>query len=58
MEEKKDPSAGYKFGQYVRRTGKIIPFILGTLDATNATYATELVMLLLYKKRRRTFHKN
>lgn len=39
---KKDPYAGYKFGQYVRKTGRLIPFILESSDATNATYANEL----------------
>lgn len=38
----KDPYAGYKFGQYVRKTGRIIPFILESSDNTNATYAAEL----------------
>lgn len=38
----KDPFAGYKFGQYVRKTGLIIPFILESSDALNATYAHEL----------------
>jgi DNA-binding response OmpR family regulator/phosphoribosyl-ATP pyrophosphohydrolase len=45
----KDPFAGYKFGQYVRRTGKIIPFILESSDATNATYATELNAAFIQK---------
>ena len=40
--DKKDPYAGFKFGQYVRKTGSIIPFILESSDATNATYAREL----------------
>lgn len=38
----KDPYAGYKFGQYVRKTGKIIPFVLESSEATNRIYADEL----------------
>lgn len=38
----KDPFAGYKFGQYVRKTGLIIPFILESSEASNVVYANEL----------------
>lgn len=38
----KDPYAGYKFGQYVRKTGKIIPFVLESSEASNRIYAEEL----------------
>ncbi len=31
----KDPYAGYKFGQYVRKTGLIIPFVLESSEASN-----------------------
>lgn len=38
----KDPYAGYKFGQYVRKTGQIIPFVLESSEVTNQVYAREL----------------
>lgn len=38
----KDPFAGYKFGQYVRKTGLIIPFVLESSEASNYVYANEL----------------
>lgn len=38
----KDPYAGYKFGQYVRKTGLIIPFVLESSEADNKVYAKEL----------------
>lgn len=38
----KDPFAGYKFGQYVRKTGLIIPFVLESSEASNRVYAKEL----------------
>ena len=38
----KDPYAGYKFGQYVRKTGLIIPFVLESSEASNVVYAKEL----------------
>ena len=38
----KDPYAGYKFGQYVRKTGLIIPFVLESSEAANAIYAGDL----------------
>ena len=38
----KDPYAGYKFGQYVRKTGFIIPFVLESSEASNHIYAKEL----------------
>lgn len=38
----KDPFAGYKFGQYVRKTGLIIPFVLESSEASNKVYAKEL----------------
>ena len=38
----KDPYAGYKFGQYVRKTGLIIPFVLESSGASNHVYAKEL----------------
>ena len=38
----KDPYAGYKFGQYVRKTGMIIPFVLESSEASNSVYAREL----------------
>ena len=38
----KDPYAGYKFGQYVRKAGLIIPFVLESSEASNKVYAKEL----------------
>ena len=38
----KYPYAGYKFGQYVRKTGLIIPFVLESSEASNHVYAKEL----------------
>ena len=38
----KDPYAGYKFGQYVRKTGLIIPFVLESSEASNHIYAKDL----------------
>ena len=38
----KDPYTGYKFGQYVRKTGLIIPFVLESSEASNHVYAKEL----------------
>ena len=38
----KDPYAGYKFGQYVRKTGLIIPVVLESSEASNKVYAKEL----------------
>lgn len=38
----KDPYAGYKFGQYVRKTGLSIPFVLESSEASNHIYAKEL----------------
>ena len=38
----KDPYAGYKFEQYVRKTGKIVPFILESSETKNVIYANEL----------------
>lgn len=38
----KDLYAGYKFGQYVRKTGLIIPFVLESSEASNHIYAKEL----------------
>ena len=38
----KDPYAGYKFGQYVRKTGLIIPFVLESSEASNHVYAKAL----------------
>ena len=38
----KDPYAGYKFGQYVRKTGLIIPFVLESSEVGNKVYAKEL----------------
>ena len=38
----KDPYAGYKFGQYVRKTGLIIPFVQESSEARKNVYAKEL----------------
>ena len=38
----KDPYAGSKFGQYVRKTGLIIPFVLESSESSNKVYAKEL----------------
>lgn len=38
----KDPFAGYKFGQYVRKTGLTIPFVLESSEVSNHVYAIEL----------------
>ena len=38
----KDPYAGEKLGQYVRKTGLIIPFVLESSEASNHVYAKEL----------------
>ena len=46
---KKDPYAGFKFGQYVRRTGMIVPLILESSDAKNATYAEDLNAAFIQK---------
>ena len=45
----KDPYAGYKFGQYVRKTGLIIPFVLESSEASNHVYAKELNASFIYK---------
>lgn len=45
----KDPYAGYKFGQYVRKTGKIIPFILESSESANEVYARELAASFIDK---------
>ncbi|MDR2969867.1 MAG: phosphoenolpyruvate synthase [Tannerellaceae bacterium] len=37
-----DQYAGYKFGQYVRKSGLIIPFILESSESSNWVYAQEL----------------
>ncbi len=41
-EGKKDPYAGYRFGQYVRETGMIIPIILESSESSNESYAKQL----------------
>ncbi len=41
-EGKRDNFAGYKFGQYVRKTGLIIPFVLESAESGNEVYAKEL----------------
>lgn len=41
-EGKKDPYAGYRFGQYVRNTGMIIPFVLESSESNNVVYAKKL----------------
>ena len=46
----KDPYAGYKFGQYVRKTGLIIPFVLESSEASNKVYAKELGASFIDKK--------
>ncbi len=38
----KDPLAGYKFGQYVRKSGLIIPFVMESSESSNRVYAEEL----------------
>lgn len=38
----RDLTAGYKFGQYVRNSGLIIPFVLESSESSNAAYAREL----------------
>lgn len=38
----KDPYAGYKFGQYVRKAGLIIPFVMESSEVNNKVYAEEL----------------
>lgn len=38
----KDPYAGYKFGQYVRQTGPVIPIVLESSESANASFAREL----------------
>jgi len=40
--KEKDPFAGYKFGQYVRSTGLIIPFVLESSESANQVYARKL----------------
>jgi Phosphoenolpyruvate synthase/pyruvate phosphate dikinase len=37
-----DSYAGYKFGQYVRKTGLIIPFVLESSESDNIVYAKKL----------------
>lgn len=39
---KKDPYAGYRFGQYVRNTGMIIPIIMESSESDNVIYAKKL----------------
>ena len=41
-EGEKDPLAGYRFGQLVRESGLIIPFIMESSEEINSTYAKEL----------------
>ena len=38
----KDPYAGYKFGQYVRQVGPVIPIVLESSESANVSYAREL----------------
>ncbi len=38
----KDPLAGYRFGQYVRQSGLIIPFVMESSESSNRVYAEEL----------------
>ena len=45
----KDPYAGYKFGQYVRKTGLIIPFVLESSEVANVVYAKELTASFIDK---------
>ncbi|MDF9829158.1 PEP/pyruvate-binding domain-containing protein [Parabacteroides sp. PF5-6] len=40
--EKRDPLAGYAFGQYVRDSGLIIPFVLESSESSNRSYAADL----------------
>lgn len=46
----KDPYAGFKFGQYVKRTGMIVPFILESSDRSNETYAQQLHAAFIWKQ--------
>ncbi len=41
-EGKKDPYAGYRFGQYVRNTGMIIPIVMESSESDNVIYAKKL----------------
>ncbi|WP_085535202.1 PEP/pyruvate-binding domain-containing protein [Massilibacteroides vaginae] len=41
-EGKKDPYAGYRFGQYVRDTGMIIPIVMESSESDNVVYAKKL----------------
>lgn len=41
-EGKKDPNAGYRFGQHLRALDRHIPLILESSEADNARYAAEL----------------
>ncbi len=45
----KDNFAGYKFGQYVCKTGKTIPFVLESSETENEKYARELKASFIYK---------
>ena len=45
----KDPYAGYRFGQYVRRTGLIIPMILESSDAASEALAREIHAAFILK---------
>ena len=38
----KDPYAGFKFGQYIRRTEQFLPFVLQSSESSNKVYAKEL----------------
>ena len=38
----KDPYAGYKFGQYIRRSDMFLPFVLQSSESANKVYAKEL----------------
>jgi len=39
---KKDPKAGYRFGQYVRKNDRHLPFILDSSESNNSEYAKRL----------------
>lgn len=41
-EGERDPYAGYRFGQYVRDTGLIIPIVMESSESSNVAYAKKL----------------
>ena len=47
--QNKDQYAGYKFGQYIRKHDKVLPFILESSDEANIKYAQDIDATFIYK---------